>query len=225
MMKKGYSMAPHADAAVQRLHMVDCQVRPNQVNDRRILDAMRALPREAFAPPGAFAYADADIALGEGRYMPAPMLIGRLTQLVMADNPAHVLVIAAGSGYGAAVLALAGAHVVALEEDERLTNEALARHAPAVEAVRGKLAGGWPAGGPYDAILIEGAVQDLPDGLIGQLTPQGRLVTVIAVDPGLPALGHAVLAEPSGGAFVARKMFDCTARLLPAFRRAPQFVF
>jgi protein-L-isoaspartate(D-aspartate) O-methyltransferase len=205
--------------------MVDSQVRPNSVNDRRIIDAMRALPREDFAPQGAFAYADADIALGEGRYMLAPMTIARLTQLIMADSPAHVLVIAAGSGYGAAVLSLAGAAVVALEEDERLTNGALTAHAPAVETARGKLVAGWPAGGPYDAILIEGAVQDLPDALIAQLTPKGRLVTVLAVDPGLPALGHAVLAEPSGAKFAARKMFDCTARLLPAFRRAPQFIF
>ncbi len=218
-------MAAHANAAVQRAHMVDSQVRPNSVNDRRIIEAMRTLPREDFAPADSFAYADADIALGEGRYMPAPMTIARLTQLIMADSPAHVLVIAAGSGYGAALLSLAGAAVVALEEDERLPNGALAAHAPSVESVRGKLIGGWPAGGPYDAILIEGAVQDLPDALIGQLTPKGRLVTVVAGDPGLPALGHAVLAEPSGGKFAARKMFDCTARLLPAFRRAPQFIF
>jgi protein-L-isoaspartate(D-aspartate) O-methyltransferase len=223
-MEEGVVMAVHADAAVQRAHMVDSQVRPNQVNDRRIIEAMRVLPREAFAPAGSFAYADADIALGGARYMLAPMLMARLTQLIMADNPAHVLVVAAGAGYGAAVLSLAGATVVALE-DEVAPGTALATYAPRVEAVRGALANGWPAGGPYDAILVEGAVQDLPNQLIGQLAPAGRLVTVVAGDPALPALGHAVLAVPSGQSFAARKMFDCTARLLLAFARAPQFVF
>ncbi len=213
-----------------RACMVDSQVRPNQVNDSRVVEAMRTLPRQAFAPAGALAYSDADLALGHGRYLLAPMLIGRLAQLVMADNPAHVLVIGAGAGYGAAVLAACGAQVVALEEDEAMasgvtTSDALATHAPAVQQATGPLLKGWPPAGPYDVIFIEGAVIEIPAILAAQLAPVGRIVTILADDAGDGALGRAVLAEPSQGGFAKVRMFDCAARLLPAFRPAPAFSF
>jgi protein-L-isoaspartate(D-aspartate) O-methyltransferase len=218
-------MADPAAHGIARDKMVESQVRPNQVNDRRIIGAMRALPREAFAPEGAFAYADADISLGDGRYMLCPMVAARLAQLVMANNPAHVLVVASGSGYIAAILAAAGAQVVALEEDPRLTNGALRRYAPNVEAVMGRLTAGWPAHGPFDAILIEGAVQEIPKIFAAQLAPGGRIVTTLADGPEPAGLGRAVIAEPAGSGFATVPMFDCTARPLPAFRRAPAFSF
>jgi protein-L-isoaspartate(D-aspartate) O-methyltransferase len=195
------------------------------VNDRRVIAAMRNLPREAFTPAGAQAYTDADIALGNGRFMLAPMLIARLAQLVMANNPTHVLVVGAGSGYGAAVLSACGAHVVALEEDAALGNGALARFAPAVERVTGRLAAGWAASGPFDAILIEGAVPEIPAKFAEQLATGGRVVAIIADGPAPPSIGRAVIAEPGPSGFAAVAMFDCTARLLPAFRPAPAFVF
>jgi protein-L-isoaspartate(D-aspartate) O-methyltransferase len=209
---------------IQRNLMVDAQVRPNNVNDRRVIEAMRTLPREAFAPASSLAYADADIPLGNGRYMLAPMTIARLTQLVLAENPATILVIGAGSGYGAAILAAAGAQVVALEEDPALDTGALAKFAPAVEGVRGALAKAWPAAGPYDAILIEGAVLEIPAILAAQLVPDGRIVAILA-EPGPARIGRAVVAAPSGGGFAVLKKFDCAARLLPAFRPAPAFSF
>jgi protein-L-isoaspartate(D-aspartate) O-methyltransferase len=210
---------------IAREKMVDCQVRPNQVSDRRVLSAMRSLPREAFAPPGAFVYSDADIPLGQGRYLLSPMVTARLAQLVMANSPAHVLVVAAGTGYMAALLDACGAKVVALEEEERLNTGALAQTAPNVELVAGKLKSGWPAGGPYDAILIEGAVPAIPGGFAAQLMPEGRLVTILADGPEETGLGRAVIAEAVGNHFATAKMFDCTARVLPAFRRAPVFSF
>lgn len=217
-------------AAIARAHMVDSQVRPNQVNDRRVIAAMRELPREAFAPASAIAYSDADIDLGNGRFMPAPLLIGRLVQLVMASDPAHVLVIGAGSGYGAALLAHCGAQVVALEDTAPPAGwDALARWAPGVTAVRGPLTAGWPAGGPYDAILIEGAVCKIPENLAVQLTPSGRVVAVVVDGPprlGLNGgIGRAVVAQPAASGFACARMFDCTARLLPAFAPAPAFHF
>jgi protein-L-isoaspartate(D-aspartate) O-methyltransferase len=214
-----------SDAALARAKMVDSQVRPNQVNDRRVIAAMREIPREAFVPAGAQAYTDADIALGNGRYMAAPMLIGRLAQLVMANNPAHVLVVGAASGYSAAVLAKCGAHVIALEEDGRLASAALGRFAPSVERVGGKLAAGWPAGGPYDAIFINGAVDRIPAVFAAQLAPAGRIVTVLADGPRPPGLGRAVIAQPAGTGFAVAKMFDCAARVIPAFQHAPEFEF
>lgn len=218
-------MAQSGFAASAREKMVESQVRPNEVNDRRIIGAMRALPREAFCPPGALAYSDADIPLGGGRFMPCPLLAARLAQLVLAGNPEHVLVVASGAGYIAAVLAASGVQVTALEEDAALDTGALARHAPNVLAVRGKLAAGWPANGPYDAILIEGAVKKIPEIFLAQLTASGRVVTVLAEGATQDFLGRAVVAEPSGEGFAMARMFDCTARLLPAFQSAPQFTF
>jgi protein-L-isoaspartate(D-aspartate) O-methyltransferase len=210
---------------IARNTMVESQVRPNQVNDRRIIAAMRQLRREDFAPASALAYADADLPLGHGRFLLAPMLIARLTQLVMADSPAHVLVVGAGTGYGAAILSLSGAHVVALESEPSLTGPALAQNAPAVEVVTGPLSAGWPAAGPYDVIFIEGAVAAIPAALAGQLKPGGRVVAILADRPVPSGLGRAVLAAPSSAGFASTAMFDCTARIIPEFLPAPVFVF
>jgi protein-L-isoaspartate(D-aspartate) O-methyltransferase len=205
--------------------MVDSQVRPNGVNDRRVIAAMRALPREDFAPPGALAYSDADIPLGNGRFLLCPMVTARLAQLALAQNPAHLLVVGAGAGYLAAILGLSGPAVVALEEEARLISGALAAHAPQVEAARGPLAAGWPAAGPFDLILIEGAVTAIPAIFAAQLAPNGRIVTVLAEGAAPGGLGRAVVAAASAGGFASTKMFDCTARILPAFRQAPVFTF
>jgi len=204
--------------------MVDCQVRPNHVSDVRVSGAMRALPREAFAPAGANAYADADISLGQGRYLFNPSLTARLAQAALAGNPAHALVLGSGSGYLAALLGAAGVAVVALEEEARLDTGALAGYGRNVEPVSGPLVAGWPAGGPYDVIVIEGAVPAIPVILAAQLTPAGRVVAVLA-DGGQDGIGRAVLAEPAGGGYATRRLFDCTARLLPQFRPAPVFSF
>ena len=205
--------------------MVDSQVRPNQVNDRRVVEAMRMLPRERFSPNPALAYADLDIALGKGRYMLAPMLTARLAQLVLAGEPEQILVVGAGTGYGAALLAACGADVVALEEDAELVAPALSQVAPRVQLAIGKLAKGWPGAGPFDVILIEGAVTAIPAIFAAQLTPNGRLVTILADGPGPGGIGRAVVAQAGAHGFATATMFDCTARILPAFQPAFAFSF
>jgi protein-L-isoaspartate(D-aspartate) O-methyltransferase len=215
----------YADPAIPRAHMVDSQVRPNQVSDSRVISAMRTLPREAFAPAGARVYADADIDLGGGRFLLAPLVIARLTQLVLAANPAKILVIGAGAGYGAAILAASGAQVTALESEARLDTGALAAYAPGVKRVEGALAAGFAEGAPYDAIFIEGAVAEIPGSLAAQLAPGGRLVTILADTEYGARLGHMVIAESRGQGFAVVKIFDCTSRVIPAFRPAPAFVF
>ncbi len=218
-------MADSDALAIARDNMVDSQVRPNHVHDLRVTGAMRVLPREAFAAAGPLAYSDADLPLGDGRFMLKPMVAARLAQLALENSPAHVLVIGAGSGYLAALLSLAGAEVVALEEDARLTSGALAIHAPKVQAVTGRLNAGWPGGGPYDAIVIEGAVLEIPPMLAAQLSPGGRIVTILADDSAPGALGRAVVAEPVTGGYSSVTVFDCAARLLPQFTPAPAFSF
>ncbi len=211
-----------------RNRMVDSQIRPNKVTDPRILSAMRRLPREAFLPAALAprAYADEDVPLGAGRVLMAPMALARLIQLAEPRAGERALVIAAGPGYGAAVLAACGARVTALEDDPALhdlAEAALVAHAPAVELLRAAPAAGWPSGAPYDLILIEGAVAALPDALAAQLRAAGgRLVTVRQVPGGV---GQAVLAEPNAGRLQARPVFDCATAVLPAFRAVPGFVF
>ena len=211
--------------------MVDGQVRPNRVYDSRILDAMRRLPRERFVPAAlvARAHADQDVPLGGGRYLTEPMVIARLVQLAEIRRGERALVVAAGPGYGAALVAACGAHVVALEQAPELL--ALARAvlpavAPEVEIVDGPIEAGWPGGAPYDVILIDGAVEAVPDAIVRQLRPistqgGGRLVTVQRHD----GVGQGVLGEAVGGVLRFAAGFDCSTPKLPAFRRAAGFVF
>ncbi|MGH7077024.1 MAG: protein-L-isoaspartate O-methyltransferase family protein [Acetobacteraceae bacterium] len=216
------------DFALARKYMVESQVRPNQVTDPRILAAIGRLPRERFVPPerAAVAYSDAAVPLGAGRVLLAPMELARLIQLARPAAGERALVVAAGTGYGAAVLADCGAAVTALEDDPRLL--AIARAmlpavTPAVAIVEGPLAAGWPAGAPWDIVVIEGAVEEIPVAIVGQLNLEtGRIVTVLRPGPGL---GQIVLGRPSGRGLAIGTFFDCAAPLLPSLRPAPAFTF
>ncbi len=216
------------DFADARTRMVDSQVRPNKVTDPRILASMRRLRRECFLPAAlaAQAYCDEDVPLGNGRVLTEPMVVARLIQLTAPLPGDRALVIGAGAGYGAAVLADCGARVFALEEDAALlglARTALASEAPGVTLLSGKLAAGWAEYAPYDLILIEGAVRDIPPAIVSQLRPDtGRLVTV---QRGESDFGHAVLAELTPAGLRAQPMFDCATPLIPALLPAPSFVF
>lgn len=222
---------PSFDYASARDHMVDGQIRPNKVIDPRIIRAMRSLPRERFVPAAqaCLAYVDEDLPLPGGRALMEPMVLARLVQLARVRDGERVLVVGAGPGYGAAVLAACGGMVTALEQDKALLEIArrvLPALAPRVTIVEGPLVDGAP--GPWDVMLIEGAVRDIPPALARQLRPDGgRLVTVLAQGAGL---GQGVLAEPSGSGpagmqLRAQAHFDCATPLLTAFLAAPAFVF
>ena len=214
--------------AEARSRMVDGQVRPNKVTDPRIIAAMRQLPRERFVPPALapLAYADEDVPLGEHRVLIAPAVIARLVQLTAVAPGERTLVVAAGTGYGAALLAACGARVTALEEAgslQEIAHAALAELAPSVNLVAGPLSSGWPPGAPYDVILVEGAVREIPQAIGEQLRQQtGRLVTVYTGNGGV---GQAVLAETSAAGLRTRPMFDCTTPVLPGLTQSPRFVF
>ncbi|WP_428487920.1 protein-L-isoaspartate O-methyltransferase family protein [Rhodopila sp.] len=214
--------------AASRACMVNSQIRPNKVNDSRILTAMRRIPREAFLPVPVvpLAYLDEDIPLGNGRFMMEPMVLARLLQAALLQENERVLVVGAGPGYGAAVLAHCGCRVTALEEEPALI--ALARavlpaEAPGVTLVTGPLAGGWPANAPYDVILIEGAVPEIPTALIGQLHGEnGRILAVIC---GEGRTTQAVIGEVSPAGLGTCPIFDCGTPAIPSLRRAPVFEF
>lgn len=211
-----------------RNRMVDSQIRPSKVTDPRIIAAMRHLPRERFVPLplASRAYADEDVPLAEGRVLVEPIVIARLVQLTSVIAGERALVVAAGSGYGSALLAACGARVTALEESASLQTYArslLAELAPSVRLVSGPLSAGWPSGAPYDVILIEGAVPDVPPAICEQLRRQtGRLVTVCA---GAAGLGQAVLAEATAAGLRMQPMFDCATPPIPSLTPAPGFVF
>jgi protein-L-isoaspartate(D-aspartate) O-methyltransferase len=216
------------DLTEARNNMVDSQVRPNKVADPRILAAMRRLPRERFVPPSlaSLAYADTDVPLGRGRVLLEPMVIARLVQLTAVAEGERALVIAAGPGYGSALLASCGARVTALEVDPALLAQArllLGELAPGVSLVSGPLAAGWPAGAPYDVILIEGAVTDIPPAVSEQLREGGGRLVAICTDGGTG--GQAVLAEATMGGLRKQPMFDCASPPIPMLASAPAFVF
>lgn len=231
------SISPPTDFAAARACMVDSQVRPNKVIDPRIIKAMRDLPRERFVPPAlaSRAYVDEDVPLPGGRALIEPMVIARLVQLLRVRDGETGLVIGAGAGYGAALLAACGAKVLALEEDPALLDlarAALPALAPAVILIEGPLTAGWAANAPYDFILIEGAVAAIPEILTAQLNPHGRIAAVIANRQGEATgqgQGQAVLAEPVQLGNVTRlraqPFFDCTTPMLPQFMARPAFAF
>jgi len=134
--------------------------------------------------------------------------------------------VAAGPGYGAALLSACGARVTALEDDEALlalAGGALPAVAPTVKLVSGPLAEGWPAGAPYDVILIEGAVRDIPSTIGAQLRRDGgRLVTVRT---GHGSTGKGILAEATPMGIHAQPIFDCATPLIPSLLPAAGFVF
>jgi protein-L-isoaspartate(D-aspartate) O-methyltransferase len=216
------------DFAAARDCMVDSQVRPNKVTDPRILAAMRRIPREAFLPADrvARAYLDESVLLPGGRALLEPMVIARLLQAaaIVAGEPA--LVVGAGTGYGAALLAACGANVIALEDDPALlaiAKPALAAWAPGVQLVTGTLDAGWPAGAPYDLILVDGAAGYMPPAFAKQLRGRtGRLVGVLREGG---SLAKAVLAEATHAGLRPQPLFDCAVPLIPALARAPGFVF
>jgi protein-L-isoaspartate(D-aspartate) O-methyltransferase len=208
--------------------MVDSQIRPNRVTDPRILSAMRRLPRERFLPANvaSLAYADEDVPVGNGRFMLEPMVLARLLQAANLRDNERVLVVGAGTGYAAAVLAACGCRVTALEEDTGLlaiAQSVLPVEAPGVTLVAGHLAAGWPAQAPYDLILIEGAVAHIPPALAAQTHQEtGRILAAIC---GEGRITQAVIAEATAFGLGVSPLFDCATPPLPSLKKAPVFAF
>ena len=217
-----------ADSAAQRKNMVESQVRPSDVTDRRITAAMQTLARETFVPAElcSLAYMDEALYVAPGRAMIAPRNLARLIQLAQIENTEVVLNVGALSGYSAALLSTLAKSVVALESDPgcaaKLT-QAVADHGLGnITVAKGDLAGGYPAGAPYDVIWIEGAVERIPDALAAQLSGQGRIVGVAFSD----GVARAAIWRHDGtGGLNRRCVFEADAPLLPGFETPQGFVF
>jgi protein-L-isoaspartate(D-aspartate) O-methyltransferase len=219
------------DFAQARRTMVDSQLRTFDVTDRSILNAMGETPREHFMPAGreTLAYSDLAIPLTdprgpEQRVMLAPMVLARLIQALELKPGARVLDVASGLGYASAVMARLGMKVVALESDDNLAGTArqsLAGDAAAITVKTGPLLQGCSDDGPFDAILVNGALTEPPKHLLAQLRDGGRLACLGRGD----GTGKAVLYVRSGDAFGSRFLFEATAPELAETRPEPSFVF
>ncbi|MGB8397909.1 protein-L-isoaspartate O-methyltransferase family protein [Bradyrhizobium sp.] len=214
-----------------RQKMVDGQVRPSDVTDIRILDAMLAVPREAFVPESkrALAYLDLDLDVGEGgsaaSFLIKPAVLAKMLQAADIKATDRVLVVGAASGYAAAVIAKFAGQVTATESDPALAAKAtaaLGRLGCGNVTVRAAAAAeGDPAGAPFDVIVLNGATEIVPERLCGQLRDGGRLVGVFA----MARPPRATIVTRSRGDFGHRALFDATAPLLPGLERLPAFVF
>jgi protein-L-isoaspartate(D-aspartate) O-methyltransferase len=208
------------DFASARRAMIESQLRPEGVTGAAVLEAMAAIPRERYVPEESrpLAYADRSLAIGEGRFLLAPAVLGKLLNAMSPATGERALVIGAGTGYSAAVLAAMGCEVLALEGTAELAARA---RKLGVKVVEGPLAAGHASGAPYDLILIDGAVEFLPDPIIDQLGDGGRLGAAL-VDRGLTRLivGHKV-----AGAFGYLSIADAGVALLPGFSRPRPFTF
>lgn len=217
--------APVADREAMRHAMVASQLRTNAVSDVRVVEAMARVPRENFLPPEhrAIAYRDTLLPLGGGREHNSPLATGRLLTEAEIHPGDHVLLIGAAGGYAAALLARIAGSVVALEEDESLVG--IARGALAgignVELVQGPLHAGWAKKGPYDLIVIDGAIEQVPEGITAQLKSGGRIVSGIA-DRGITRLAS---GRRSDGGFGMIDFIDLECAVLPGFVRLRTFQF
>lgn len=217
------------DFALARRNMVEGQLRPNRVTNAGLLAILADLPRERFLPEAlrSVAYADDDVPLGNGRFMMEPMVLARLIQILQPQAEDKAMVVASGRGYGAAILARLTKSVAAVETDAAMA--AAARQTlgdlglSGVEQVAGQAEQGAPAGAPYDVILIEGAVREVPKAISDQLAEGGRLATVIADPSG--ALGVAHLFVKQGGVVSGRPLFDAGSPALPGFAPPARFTF
>lgn len=220
------------DFTAARLNMIESQVRPNGITDRRIIASMERVPREAFVPEGrrAVAYMDEDVPLDPADSSQGPralievMAFARLLQHATIKPTDKVLVVGAGTGYGAAVIAPLCAAVVALECDAGLA--AAARRnlegIPNVKLVEGSLGKGVSAEQPFDVIVAEGRVEEVPQALIDQLADGGRLVAVV----GEAVMSQACVFTRAGTAVAMRPAFDASVAPLPGLKKnKPAFVF
>lgn len=216
------------DYATARRNMVESQVRPNKITDRRLIAALSELPRESFVPDQLkpLAYTDGDMDLGRGHGLMAPMVLARLLQTARVGPDDVALVIGCASGYTAAVLARLCHTVVALEADKRLAARA---SATLVElgidnavVIEGRLAQGYAKQGPYDVIMFDGSVGRIPKTITDQLAEGGRLVAVVDDEDGV---GKGTLIELHGDALSRRQVFDAAVMKLPGFARESGFVF
>ena len=218
--------------AAARHNMIESQVRPNGITDQRIIAAMAQIAREDFVPSNrrSIAYVDGDVPLTHSdsasgaRHLIEAMAFARMLQQAGIKPTDKVLVVGAGTGYGAAVIAALGFSVAALECDRGLAEEARTnlKSLANVKVIEGSLEAGAKADAPFDVIIVEGRVGEVPSTLLSQIAEGGRLVAVV----GETEMAKANVHTRSGTAVAVRQAFDASVAPLPGFvKKKPAFVF
>lgn len=217
------------DMAKARKHMVDSQVRPNDVTDSILIKAMGDTPRELFVPANKkhLAYVEKDVPLFDGRWLLKARDFSKLLDAAKIRSDDLVLEIGAGFGYGCAIMSAMGSVIVGLEESEEATAHASSVCSELgidnVAFVESPLAEGYTAQGPYDVIVVAGGIEVLPEKIFEQLSDEGgRLVAILIRD----GVGHATLFTKHQGIVGERPLFEChPAGVLPGFNHSVGFVF
>lgn len=214
-----------SDFAQARRQMVSSQIRPADVTDRALQDAMAAIPRERFLPRslGGSAYADMEIDLGHGRRFMRPRDFAKLVQGLAVKPGDIVLDLACGRGYSTAILSRLCETVIGLESQSDFASKAEGALSD-VEAdnaviVTGDLKAGAPDHGPFNVILVNGAVDEVPAAWLDQLADGGRLGVIVREG----GVGRARIFTRNGSAVGSRVVFDSMTSLLPGFERQVAF--
>lgn len=221
------ALAAHLDAAEAadlRQRMVKSQLQTVGLFDPMLIAAFERTPREAHIPAhmAGLAYSDAALEVAPGRFLLEPMALALLLEHASLTAVDHVLVVGAATGYSAAVIAAAGARVTALEDNAALLPLLhAAADAAGYTTAEGPLAEGWAAAAPYSLILFEGAIEQLPPVIAGQLAPAGRVAAVMRE----AGVGHAKAGPLVAGQIVAPAFLEVAARPLPGFARPRAFAF
>ena len=215
-----------ADYAARRTKMVDTQVRPSDVTKFPIIDAMLTVPREVFVPAAQreAAYVGENLPLGGGRVMLDPRTLAKLLDALDIQPTEVVLDIGCGLGYSTAVLAHLAEFVVALEDDAARATEAQAilseQGIDNAAVMTGILSDGAAKSGPYDVIVIEGAVEQVPVALLDQLKDGGRIGAIYAE----AALGVVRIGHKTDGRMNWRFAFNAGAPVMAGFQKQAAFV-
>jgi protein-L-isoaspartate(D-aspartate) O-methyltransferase len=212
--------APVPDFTAARRTMIESQLRPQGVTDPGVLEAMHAVPRERFVPGQAspIAYSDRAIPLGFGRAMTPPAALGQLLTQMAPTQGDTALVVGAGTGYSSAVLSHMGLQVTAVESETALADVARGH---GLNVVAGDLARGCESAAPFDIILIDGAVESIPEDIIAQLAEGGRLGAAL-IERGVTRL---IVGRRTRGAFGYLSIADAAIPVLPGFSRPQAFTF
>lgn len=215
------------DFGTARKNMIESQLRTNRIIDGALLEVMADVPRERFVPQDlqAVAYVDEDLPVGGGRFLMEPTIFACLVQEAAIQPADVVLDIGSGTGYSVAVLSRLAGTVFALESDPALAagaSDLYAEIAPDnVVPIEGPLAEGCAEHAPFDVILVEGAVDQVPEAILDQLGEGGRLVTVVLEN----GVGRVTVIHKRGGHRSHRVVRDANIPLLAEFSRPSEFVF
>lgn len=220
-----YVSVSMTDYATRRRMMVDTQVRPSDVTKFPIIDAMLNVPREMFVPATKreAAYSGGNVDLGGGRVLLEPRTLAKMLDALDVRGDEMVMDIGSGYGYSATVVARMAQVVVAVEDQDEMVSEAKSNYvetgADNVVEHTGPLNEGAAEHGPYDVILVQGGVGELPSALEDQLKDGGRIACLFMEGE----LGAVRIGYKTGGQVSWRFAFNAAAPVLPGFEKQRAF--